>query len=188
MKPVGCLLAVLAASAFAAAVAQDAGPDPEVAASNVSKALQSTRGLNARDIAVSTHAGTVVLTGKVDSEVQRAAAQDAAEKAAAGVRISSSIEVRPLEERPLEEQQALQQSAQLVRDVEAALRADTRTANLGIVVSSADVRVVVLQGLVPSSESRAAVQGVASRVKGVTHVDNRIVTPGEIPGDQRRIP
>lgn len=154
-------------------------PDAGESAARVTRALHETKGVPASDITVSTHAGTIVLTGEVDSEAQRAAAISVAERTAEGARVSNNIEVRPLEERPLKEQQAAQQSAQLVRDVEAALAANSRTAHLGIAVTSADGRVVVLQGLVSSRENRTAVQNVASRVKGVTRVDNRTVVPGE---------
>ena len=66
---------------------------------NVSKALKEAKGVPARGITVATHAGTIVLTGEVDTEAQRVAALSVAEKAAGGVRISSNIEVRPLEDR-----------------------------------------------------------------------------------------
>jgi osmotically-inducible protein OsmY len=79
----------------------------------------------------------------------------------------------------MKEQQALQQSAQLVRDVEAALKADARTASMGIAVTSLDAQVVVLQGLVATSESRAAAQNIAVKVKGVKRVDNRLLTPAD---------
>lgn len=182
MKSLVLLPLLVIMGAMAAAAAQDAEvakPDPEVAAAKVARALQGTQGLVARDLSVTNHAGTLVLTGKVDSEMQRVAALSAAEKAAAGVRITSSIEVRSLEERPLKEQQALQQSAQLVRDVEAALNADARTASLGIAVTSLDPQVVVLQGLVATSESRAVAQNIAVKVKGVKRVDNRLLTPAD---------
>jgi osmotically-inducible protein OsmY len=93
------------------------------------------------------------------------------------VRISANLEVRPLEDRSPQEQRAVQQSTQLVRDVEAALKADSRTANLGITVSSAAPQKVLLQGLVPTAESRTVVQTVVSKVKGVTQVENRLMVP-----------
>jgi osmotically-inducible protein OsmY len=154
-----------------------ATPDPEVAAASVSKALKEAKGVPARGITVATHASTIVLTGEVDTEAQRVAALAAAEKAAGGVRISSRLEVKPLEDRSPKEQLAAQQSAQLVRDVEAALKADARTAHFGIVVSSADANSIVLLGLVPTRENRTTVQSVASRVKGVGRIDNRVLTP-----------
>lgn len=190
MKPLhACILSVLG-TAMPAAVAQELPPDPsaqpaavvvqadpEAAAAAVTNALKATHGLPARGITVVTHANTIVLTGEVDTEAQRSAALSAAEKAAAGVRISADVKVRPLEDRSPQEQQAVQQSAQLVRDVEAALKADSRTANLGIAVSSAEPNSVLLQGLVATRESRTTVQDVVSRVKGVRNVDNRLLIP-----------
>jgi osmotically-inducible protein OsmY len=162
-----------------AATAAPAKVDPEVAATNVNKALKSVKGLPAGAVTVATHAGIVVLSGEVDTEAQRAAAQAAAEIAAAGVRISSNIQVRAPEDRSPREQLAAQQSAQLVREVEAALKADSRTSNLGIIVSSAEANSVVLQGLVPTRENRTTVQNVVSQVKGVTRVDNRVLVLGD---------
>jgi osmotically-inducible protein OsmY len=153
--------------------------DPAVAAANVTKALKAVKGVPAGAVTVATHAGIVVLSGELDTEAQRAAAQAAAEKAAAGVRISSNIQVRAPEDRSPKEQLAAQQSAQLVREVELALKADSRTSGLGIIVSSAEAYSVVLQGLVHTRETRTTVQNVVSQVKGVTRLDNRVLVLGE---------
>jgi osmotically-inducible protein OsmY len=161
----------------AAPIAPPVQVDVETAAANVSGALKRTQGLPPDRITVSTHASNIVLTGQVDTEAQRAAALSAAEKAAAGVRISANVEVKPLAERSPQEQLAAQQATQLVRDVEAALKADSRTANLGITVSSTEPQKVMLQGLVPTAENRTVVQTVVSKVKGVTQVDNRLLVP-----------
>ncbi|MEO6185924.1 MAG: BON domain-containing protein [Steroidobacteraceae bacterium] len=158
------------------AVMTPAKPDPVASAAKVSNALQNEKDVPAADITVSTHAATVVLTGKVDTETQKAAVTNIAQKAAEGTRVSNNLEVRSPEERPLKDQQAMQQSAVAVRDVEAALKADTRTSNLGITVSGTQ-DTVVLQGLVPTREDRALVQAVAGKVKGVTRVDNRVTVP-----------
>jgi osmotically-inducible protein OsmY len=182
-------LGLVLGGAMSAAVAQELHADPaaptavvvqvdvDAAAAQVTRALKSTQGLPPDRISVSTHANNIVLTGQVDSDAQRAAALSAAEKAAGGVRISANLEVRPLEDRSPQEQRAVQQSTQLVRDVEAALKADSRTANLGITVSSAAPQKVLLQGLVPTAESRTVVQTVVSKVKGVTQVENRLMVP-----------
>lgn len=159
------------------AVIISAKPDPAASAAKVTKALVNDKEVPAGDITVSTHAATVVLTGKVDTETEKVAATHVAEKAAEGARISNNIEVRPLEDRPLKDQQAAQQSAIAVRDVEAALHADARTANLGVSVNSAEDGRIVLQGLVPTQETRALVQSVAGRVKGA-RIDNRVIVPG----------
>ena len=157
-------------------VAETPKVDPGVAAANVTRALKSTKGVPAQAVTVATHASSIVLTGELDSEAQRATVMAAAEKAAGGVRISNNLQVKPLQDRSPKEQLATQQSAQLVRDVETALKADARTANFGIVVLSVD-DAIVLQGLVPTRENRTTVQNVASKVKGVKRVDNRVLIP-----------
>ncbi len=161
----------------AAAAMPAAKPDPVAAAARVTKALQTDQDVPAGEITVFTHAGTVVMTGGVNTESQKVAAGKVAEKAAEGARISNNIEVRPMADRPVKDQQAAQQSALVVRDVESALHADTRTSNLGIAVTSADGRTVVLQGLVPTHADRTIVQSVAGKVKGVTQIDNRVTVP-----------
>jgi osmotically-inducible protein OsmY len=167
----------LAGDPAAQTVVTAAPPDPDVAAASVRKALKEAKGVPARGLTVATHASAIVLTGEVDTEAQRVAALAVAEKAAGGVRITTDVKVKPPEERSPKEQLAAQQSAQLVREVEAALKADARTAHLGIIVSSADNNSVALHGLVPTRENRTVVQNVASRVKGVTRIDNRVQTP-----------
>ena len=117
----------------------------------------------AKDIAVSSHAGTIVLTGEVNSETEAVRATKAAEAAADGSRVnSSSLEVRAPEDRPLTQQK----NAQLVQAVQQALRDDKRTANLGVTVTSEKEGVVVLHGLMASAADRNAVQGVASKAAG----------------------
>ncbi len=153
-------------------------PDPNESASRVKTAILETAGMAAHEISVATHAGTVVLSGKVNTEAERVAVIATAEKAAHGIRVSSSIELRPSDERPVKDQQAALQSVQFVREVEAALKADARTANLGITVTATDPGVILLQGLVPTAASRAAAQAVALQVKGVSRVDNRLQLPG----------
>lgn len=161
------------------AVMTPAEPDPALAAARITAALKTAKGVPQTGITVATHAGTVTLSGEVNSNEEMVAVRSVAEKAAEGVRIFSSISVKPMEDRPIKDQQVAQQSAQLVSDVEAALKADSRTANLGIAVTTSDAKVVVLQGLVPTAENRSVVQTVAAKVKGVARVDNRVQVPGK---------
>ena len=155
-----------------------AAPDPMETAARVSNAIEESSITPASGVTVSTHAGTIVLSGQVDSELERATAISSAQKAAAGSRVSSSIEIRAPQLRSTSTLQAEQQSLQLVRDVEAALKADTRTANLGVLVSASDAHVIVLQGLLSSRLGRSMVQEIVSRVKGVTRIDNRLELSG----------
>jgi len=148
--------------------------DLDAVAATVTQALRDTTEINSKDISVTTHASTVVLSGKVASEPEAARALTVAEKAAAGTRVTSNLEVEP----PAQGK-ADAASTQLVRDVESALRKDARTANLPITVSIDKQTGLLLQGLVPAREDRAAAQAVALQVKGVTKVDNRLQTPGD---------
>lgn len=144
--------------------------DPLLAAEQVKAALRVAAGVP-RSVVVSTHAGTVVLTGQVDSQMDVSRAVAVAEQAAAGVRVSSQLEVRPGGEVP--------QVTSSVREVEQALRADPRTANLGISVSIDDAQVIGLHGLVASAEARRVAEEIASEVPGVKRVHSRLVVPGE---------
>lgn len=148
--------------------------DAKTAAKQVEKALDQTPGVSAKDVTVSTHAETVVISGEVRSEAEAARAEKAAEQAAGGARISNQIDVQPGADQAL-----LEHNARLVREVESALRRDPRTANLGVAVSIDERRVIGLHGLVPSRDSRAAAEDVASRVAGVDQVSSRITVPGE---------
>jgi osmotically-inducible protein OsmY len=148
--------------------------DPAATAAKVTRALEDSNAVPAGEINVATHAGTIVLTGEVDSDQARHAATSVAEKAADGARVSNTVEVRPEGERSAMEQQALRQSAELVREVQTALQADARTASLGVTVANEEPQVIILQGLVPTAASRTAAMSVASKVKGVARIDNRL--------------
>jgi len=65
--------------------------------------------------------------------------------------------------------------AQLLERVEAALRSDPRTQQLGIDVRLEEQDLVALHGAVPSVESRTAVMDVASKVAGATRVRNHLI-------------
>jgi len=148
-----------------------AAEDPEVAVKAVQLAL-SQAGLASKDITVASHASTVIVTGSVASEEEAAKVRTVAEKAAAGTRVSSRLEV------PEPAANAAPPAAvQLVRDVEAALKKDPRTANLGVSVSIDEQQTIGLHGLVPSSASSSAAQNVATQTKGVKKVRNYLQTP-----------
>lgn len=149
-------------------------PDPDEAAGRVKQALQQAEGVRARDISVTVHGDTLVLTGLVDSQAQAGLAASTAQAAAQGSRISNQLEVRPPEERIEEQKQA-----KLVRDIEAALRADPRTANLGVAVSMDEAGVIGLHGLVPSRDSRTQAERVATQAAGMRRVRNHLSVPGE---------
>lgn len=143
-------------------------------ADKVRQALRDTVGDPARGISVTVHGDTIILTGKADSEAQAATMRTVAQDAAGSARISDQIEVQPAAENAEERRQT-----QLVRQVEAALRADPSTAELGVAVSIDDAGVIGLHGLVPSGDSRTAAERVASRVTGGQGLRNHLAIPGE---------
>lgn len=161
----------------AVAVVQEAiAPDPDagMAAARVREALRRADAPPGEEVIVSTHSGTIVLTGELGSEVEVARTVSLAEQAADGVRVSSQITLRPTAD------DAARQAAKLAREVEMALRQDGRTASLGVVVSIDDeTQMIGLHGLVPSVESRRAAEDVAARVAGVKRVRSQLVVPGE---------
>jgi osmotically-inducible protein OsmY len=164
-----------AADATAAAPAATTPKDPKTAAREVEQALKRSEGVPKQGLAVSTHADTVILTGEVKTDAEAARAQSVAEIIAEPLRVSSQIQVRP-DERSTAGQGA---TVKLVSDVEAALKRDQRTANLGVSVSIDDKQVIGLHGLVPSRASRTAAEDVAGRVAGVKQVRSHLVVPGE---------
>lgn len=147
--------------------------DPLQVAERVKAALRDAPELRAQTVGVATHADTILLTGEVGEETQAARAVAVAEQAAGGMRISSQIEVVG------GSADAGSESVTLVREVEKALRADQRTANLGVAVSIDDSQVIGLHGLVPSAENRRAAEDVAGRVTGVKRLRSHLVIPGE---------
>lgn len=153
-------------------------PAPELslaeAEARVKEALQKTREAAANRIVVSSHASTLILTGTVASEAEVARIRMAAEAAAGNIRVSSQIEVDAGRGAA-----ATEKSAQLVRNVEEALRKDGATANLQLFVSVDDQQRILLSGLVPTGQARTAAQRVANSVPGVTRIENRLTVPGE---------
>jgi osmotically-inducible protein OsmY len=146
-------------------------PDPKIAAEKVKEALRESD-VPTSDIVVSTHAETVLVTGKADSKADAARALSTAEAAAGDVRVAGGIEVR---EAPAGSQQATDR----MRTIEAALKQDDQTAQLGILLSVDANQVIGLHGLVPSPQSRAAAEKVAKRAAGTQPVRNYLKVPGE---------
>jgi osmotically-inducible protein OsmY len=146
--------------------------DPRVALEDVRLALRGSKELPAGAVTAVVHADTIVLTGEVSTESQAARALAVAEQNSQGVRVASHLNITGSRPEPA-------QVPELVRVVEAALRADSRTRNLGVVVSIDAEDVIGLHGLVPSKESRAAAEQVARGVEGVQRVSSRLVVAGE---------
>lgn len=184
----GMLLALCAASTLHA---QDPASSTDASAPNapqavtksiqqamqdIRRALQSDEGLPADALSVAVHAETIIISGQVVDEATAARALSVAQQQSGGVRVSSHVEVLP---KQAAQSQASAEASQLARAVESALRADRRTANLGISVSVDAKQVVGLHGLVPTRESRAAAEEIAAKVGGVQKVSSRLVVAGE---------
>jgi len=146
--------------------------DPRIVLEDVRLALRGSKEVPSDAITAVVHADTIVLTGEVSTESQAARALALAEQNSQGVRIASHLTVTGSRPQPV-------QVPELVGVVEAALRADSRTRNLGVVVSIDARNVIGLHGLVPSKESRAAAEEVARGVEGVQGVSSRLVVAGE---------
>lgn len=157
-------------SQAAAPAAAGRTPDVGEAAAKVQQALRES-GFPAQDIVVSTHAETVLLTGHADSKADAARAVSAAEAAAGGTRVANQIEVR--------EPASRQGATARLPAIEAALKQDSQTAELGILLSVDGNQVIGLHGLVPSAQSRAAAEQVARRAAETHRVRNYLVLPGE---------
>lgn len=161
-----------APAAGTAVVESNAAPPTAAAAAEQVKRALRAADLASKDIIVSTHAETIILTGHVPSTVDAARALSTAETAAGGIRISSQIEVKPGQPPAVE-----QRSADQVRDVEEALKQDSRTANLGIMVSVDERQMIGLHGLVPTRESSVAAESVAKQAVGAQRIRNYLVVP-----------
>jgi osmotically-inducible protein OsmY len=157
----------------AAPPAAEQRPAVPEAVENVKRALKEETQLRGKDINVSTHAETVVLTGNADSKADAARAVSTAQAAAGGLNVASQIEVKP------QVQAAAAERTTPVHDVQEALKQDSRTVNLGIMVSVDERKEIGLHGLVPSRESRVAAEAVAKRASGNQRVRNYLKVPGE---------
>ncbi len=149
-----------------------ADPDPAAGVRAVEQALRNSRDPATDKVTVASHASTIILTGKVDSQEEADRIQTTATTAAAGMRVSSQIEVNEAKDEATQ-----QASSALIRDVESALRRDSATASLRVLIALDDDQGIVLSGPVPSRQAQVAAERVAKRVPGVRHVDNRLTVP-----------
>ncbi len=70
-------------------------------------------------------------------------------------------------------------STRLMRRIDEALRNDARTSRLGVELRVDDKGVVGLHGTVPSRQSRAAAESVASKVAAPLRIENHLVVPAK---------
>lgn len=153
---------------------QEATPDVAAAEARVNEALRASDVAPAGKVTVARHASSLVLSGEVDSQVERAQIEKVAGEAAKGVRITSHIEVR---ETATEGSTPAAPAVETTRHIEQALRSDPRTANLGVAVSMDEERVIGLHGLVPTAANRWEAELVARGAAGSFRVRNHLQLP-----------
>lgn len=136
----------------------------------VLRELRSDARVNETEIGVAVAAGVVTLTGRVHSEAEKTAAQEAAHRAAGVLDVANDITVKiPF---------ALGRTdTDLARAVRASLEreADVPVECIHCTVYDA---VVTLTGLVDSSHARDIAERAARRVAGVRRVVNTLVVRG----------
>lgn len=172
MKHTFLALALLGSLSAGTLVAQEATEDVEAAEARVNAALAAHPGAGT-EVRVARHASSLVLSGEVGNEVARAEAEKVAGEAAGEVRITSHLKVR-------EDARAAGGTptpVELTRQIEQALRANPRTANLDVTVSVDEQRVIGLHGFVPSQSSRWDAELVARGTAGRLAVRNHLRIP-----------
>ena len=70
--------------------------------------------------------------------------------------------------------QAQAESARILRSVDAALRADARTAKLGLRLTMDNNGTIAMRGEVPSKQNRVAAESIATQAAGPGRIENRI--------------
>lgn len=166
---------MLAVSGFGGtAWSAGAAVSAEEVAEQVAAALGKAEATASSRIDVVSHAGSIVISGKVPSPIVRTRAIEIAEGAAQGLRVIEMLQVQA--PAPTAAETA---SLRLVRRVEQALQTSPLTAQLGIFVSIDESGVIGLHGLVPSPENRKVAGEVAAKVEGVGRINNHLVIPGE---------
>jgi len=173
MKNTVISLALTGLLASGLASAQEAAPDVEAAEGRVNAALKASPAVS-DEVKVARHASSLVLSGEVDSEVARAEAEKVAGAAAEGVRVTSHVTVR---EDAGTAATATPPAVETTRQIEQALRADPRTANLGVTVSMDEQRVIGLHGLVPTQSNRWEAELVARAAAGKLALRNHLQVP-----------
>lgn len=70
--------------------------------------------------------------------------------------------------------QAQMESARIFRSVDEALRTDPRTAKLGVRLTMGNNGTIAMHGDVPSKQSRAAAEAIATKAAGPGRIENHI--------------
>jgi osmotically-inducible protein OsmY len=131
------------------------------------KALREDVRVNEAEIGVAVEHGVATLTGRVDSESEKVAAQETAHRTAGVLDVANDIRVKV----PF----ALGRSdTDLAQDVRGALER-VLAASAGRIHSTVDNAWVTLEGTVRVPRERDDAERAVRRLAGVQRVDNRIV-------------
>lgn len=109
---------------------------------------------------------------KAAASAKAAAKSDAIKDAGGITEIPATVAVGDVDDKTA---QAQAESARVLRSVDAALRADPRTAELGLRLTMDNNGAIAMRGDVPSKQSRAAAESIATKTAGPNRVENRIV-------------
>ncbi len=123
------------------------------------------------DIRSKVDQGWVTLRGTVDNLKAKNAAEDIARHTVGVVGVTNRLKVRTIETRADEA---------IETEIKTALLNNPTTDSYEILVSVDDGR-AVLSGMVDGPYEEAVAESVASKVRGVTHVRNFLMTPSEMP-------
>ena len=108
---------------------------------------------------------------KAAASAKAAARSDAIKDAGGVTEIPATVAAGEVDDQTV---QAQAESARILRNVDAALRADARTAKLGLRLSMDNSGTIALHGEVPSKQNRATAESIAAKVAGPGRILNRI--------------
>jgi osmotically-inducible protein OsmY len=108
---------------------------------------------------------------KAAAAAKAAAKSDAIKDAGGITEIPATVSVGDVDEKTA---QAQAESARLLRSVDTALRADPRTAQLGLRLTLDSNGTIAIRGDVPSKQSRATAESIATKAAGPGRIENRI--------------
>jgi hyperosmotically inducible protein len=132
-------------------------------------ALLADERVSSGDVSVKTQEGVITLRGKVENEAARQAAEEIALNITGQKKVVNHLTVVPEAARKVVDRQ----DAEIVKDVEKAIKNDARLKKATIDVR-ADKGIVTLTGKAPSLETSVRASEVARRVPGVRAVRNEV--------------
>jgi osmotically-inducible protein OsmY len=108
---------------------------------------------------------------KAAASAKAAAKSDAIKDAGGITEIPATVAAGDVDDKTA---QAQAESARILRSVDSALRADARTAQLGLRLTMDNNGTIAMRGEVPSRQSRAAAESIATKAAGAGRIENRI--------------